>query len=80
MPWAEEIAFICWLVGVSFWAGKAYSDARRTRKDLNGVRQIVDAHVDLTRQRFLHTIIVLISMHEGKDPKVVLDLLRRDVG
>jgi hypothetical protein len=70
---------ITFALGVAFWAGVSYARDIRTRRDLNGVRRLLNNHVDKTRERFVHTIIVLMLMNEGKDFKTVLDLLRRDV-
>lgn len=66
-------------LGVAFWAGVSYARDIRTRRDLKGVSQKIDRHVDRTRQRFIHTIVVLMLMSEGKDMRTVLDLLKRDV-
>jgi len=71
---------LIFLLGVAFSAGIFYQQARRTRKDLKGLRALLNRQADLTRQRFVHTVIVLMTMNEGKDAKAVLDLLRRDVG
>jgi hypothetical protein len=70
---------ITFALGVAFAAGIFYAREARTRKDLNGVRRLLNNHVEKTRERFVHTIIVLMLMNEGKDFKTVLDLLRRDV-
>jgi hypothetical protein len=63
----------------AYRAGVAHEQADRARKDVTGVRQILDKHVELTRERFLHTVVVLMTMNEGKDTRVVLDLLKREM-
>jgi hypothetical protein len=79
MPMGQLIALVCWLMGVSFAAGKAYAESLRARKDTDGVRKLLNAHVELTRERFLHTVIVLMTLNEGQDIKTVLDLLKREM-
>lgn len=79
MQLGQWIGLIVWLMGLSFSAGIAYARAARARKDADGVRKLLNAHVELTRERFLHTIIVLMTLNEGKDIKTVLDLLKREM-
>lgn len=75
VPWAV----FSFALGVAFSAGVLWTRLARNRKDINGVRGLLDAHVELTRERFLHTVIVLMTLNEGKDIKTVLDLLKREM-
>jgi hypothetical protein len=79
MPIGAIVTLAIWVVAVSFAAGKAYAESLRSRKDADGIRQLLNAQIELTRERWLHMVVVLMTMNEGKDVKTVLDLLKREL-
>jgi hypothetical protein len=44
---------------LAFWAGRKERDLSRMKGDIDGVRRILNAHVDSTQQKYLAVVRVL---------------------
>ena len=74
-----SLAELLSLLSLAFFSGSAFARATQARRDINNVRQLLNAQVELTRERWLHMVVVLMTMNEGKDVRTVLDLLKREL-